>query len=121
MEAQAIPSEVAYGDTFLYTVSVSSSEKEFPVPTFPPLEAFTVLSQVQSLFEYPARPLRYVQLFLIRLRPKYYGPVTIEPCLLRVGEETFQSQQLIVTVRGHDPAQELQRSFFEQEEGRLRK
>lgn len=86
-------------DTLVYKVTVTSSEKNIPVPEIPKFEDFIVASQAQSstiVFLKGRTNTQAAYGFI--LLPRQAGKLKIGPAKIKVGSETFVSEQLQIDV-----------------------
>lgn len=86
-------------DTLTYKLFITSSEKNIPLPVVPKFMGFRVLSQVQSStisFGKKKRNTQVVYVFV--LLPREPGKLKIESSKIKVGFETYTSEEFEVEV-----------------------
>ena len=100
IEAKVDKTTLTTDETFTYKLTVTSSERNMPLPQLPKFEGFEVLSQVRLSSMLLVKEEPQIKLsFVFILTPTDIGNLKIEPSSIKIKDQTYSSESFQIEVK----------------------
>lgn len=100
IKAEVDKISITTDDTIVYKLIISSDEKNIPQPEFPKFEGFKVLSSAEtSQIRFAKGIQKAGVIYVFILSPAEVGKITIEPSVIKIGNQTYSSDSFEIEVK----------------------
>lgn len=100
IKAEVNKTSITADETLTYKISISSSEKQLPLPQLPKFEGFDVVSQTESSqISFGRDENKTVILYEFILTPTATGKLKLEPTSIKIKNKTYSTQSFEIEIK----------------------